>query len=117
MAGCHIHDMNVITNACPVVRIIICPPNVKAFSTPNGDLRNKRKEVVRDTLLTDQTAFVCADWVKVPENANGPLWVTFILIAKHLLCNKLGSAVRIYRIQGMIFGVRQELGFAVNSRR
>src|SRR5580692_4549410 len=114
-----IHDVDIISHARSIRRVVIAAPNVQALAQPNRDLGHKRQEVVRYSLriFADQAAFVRPDGIEVAKYPDAPGGVAGKLVAQHFLDNKLGPSIRIDRIEWVILGVGQKLRVTVDGRR
>src|ERR1700733_12781733 len=69
-----IHDMNVITYARSIGRVLSPSENDQAIAPSNRNLGNEWQEIVWHSLriLTDQAAFMRADRIEITKDAEAP---------------------------------------------
>ena len=69
--------MDIITNTCSVVSIIIVAPNIKLFSFADCNLGDIRHKVVRNTvwILSHCSALVRSDRIEIAKQADRPFTV------------------------------------------
>ena len=92
-----VHNMDVITNSCSVVSIIVIAKNTKLLTDADGGLCDIWHQVVGNAVgvLTNQTRLVGTDGVEVAQQNNVPFRVSLLDIHQHLLNHRLGPSIRI----------------------
>ena len=90
-----VDHMDVVAHPSAVRCVVVIAVDLKLRQLADGDLGNIGQQVVRDAVgvLTDQSALVGADGVKVAQQHHAPLRVGGVQVAENLLDHHLGVAV------------------------
>ena len=69
-----IHNMDIITNPCPIWRSVIVPKNIYGGQLTRCNFYYIRHQVIRYSfrILTDQSRLVRTYWIKVPQQCYTP---------------------------------------------
>src|ERR1700730_8461044 len=117
MPGCKIYDMNEVADSRAIRSIIVVSPNVQLLTLSDCHLRHKRQQIVRNAqrVFTDEPAFMRTNRIEVAQNTNPPTVVGPIKILYYFCDEKLCTAVRICRSDGMLLVQRQVHGSPING--
>ena len=118
MTACKVNDMDIVAYTSAVLGFVVIAENGKTFALANGYLRNKRHEVIRDTLrvFTDETGFMRTNGIEVTKKNDGEIGVSESCILKNDLEHIFCPAVRIgASANDRSFLDRHLVGSAVNG--
>src|SRR6185437_5321275 len=104
MTGGEVNDMNEVTDASAIRRIIVVAPDLQLFLSSNRHLPHKWQQVVRNAnrIFSDHPAFVRADRIEISQDGDLPGGVGFIKIPQHFLEEELCSTIRIVGPSGCL---------------
>ena len=90
-----VNNMDIISDAGAVGRVVIVAENIKMVKFADCNLCDIRHKVVRDSVrvLAHCAAFVRTDWVEIAQQANAPRIVACIQILQNALNHKLCSSI------------------------
>ena len=89
--------MNIVADTGSVVSRIIVAEYAETFQFADCHLCNIGHQIVWNTvrILTDQSAFMCADRIEITQESNAPLVVGCVYIPQDLFNHQFGASVGI----------------------
>ena len=119
MTRSQVDNMNVITHACSIGRLVVVTPNVQVLATTHGNLRHVGQQVVGNTfgVFANQPTLVCANRIEITQDGNAPSRVGRMVCPQHVFNNQLGVPIGVGCAEGMVLGQGQLLRYAVNRCR
>ena len=116
MALGQVDDVDVVADARPVPRRVVCPVDLEHGSVPERHRLDPRHEVVEHHLvLADLSARVRADRVEISEQDDVPLGVARGKVPEDILDDQLGATVGRHGFEGVLFVQRDVRGISVDG--